>query len=278
MRFLFLFLFLNLHATYALAEWSFAPDGNWVSQTPTALGVSVRGVHALSLTCVDGRPFAYTQGYPAKPGDNRQASFTVVVEGQSYRVTGEHSPPDGLWTGFAPPGMAAALKRGRVADVTPQGAETQRYSLKGSSKAISAALANCDSASGSAKPGGKIVLMGQMIAAACGGGYALADGHEFTALIDGDDKPDIILDWAGVTCDDRSKGRGAGRCGAAMCSITVAFTQTQSIQDLLGVKPQIVTRAFGRLALRTVQVSRTCLKPSCEVDWRWNGSKLEPAP
>ncbi|MDW3119090.1 MAG: hypothetical protein R8G60_15885 [Roseovarius pacificus] len=113
MRFLFLlFLGIFIGTQPAQADWTLAPNGNWISQTPTAIGVSVDGVKALSLTCANGSPLIYTSGYPATPGQNRQDSFTVTVEGRDFPVTGEHSPPDGLWTGTPPAGLVEALKKG----------------------------------------------------------------------------------------------------------------------------------------------------------------------
>ncbi|MBY8974289.1 hypothetical protein KHP62_00620 [Rhodobacteraceae bacterium NNCM2] len=264
----------------ALADWQLAPNGNWVSETPTAIGVSVDGVKALSLTCADGKPLIYANGYPAISGANRQDSFSVVVGNQTFTVSGEHSPSDGLWTGVPSAGLIAALKKGRVADVTPSGQPRTRLSLKGSSKAIDAALTGCAPAGGSAGAGGgsNVVLTGALIADACGGDFQLADGAELTGLLDEDDKPDIVLDWAGVTCADRSKGRGAGFCGINMCTIEVFMTKSQSRQQVLGLQPQIVSRAFGKSALRTLALGRSCpgQATECFVDWRWTGSKLEP--
>ncbi len=286
MRFLFLlFLGMFIGMQPAQADWTLAPNGNWISQTPTAIGVSVDGVKALSLTCANGSPLIYTSGYPATPGQNRQDSFTVIVEGRDFPVTGEHSPPDGLWTGTPPAGLVEALKKGRVADIRPPGQGKVRMSLKGSSRAIDAALAGCmpvaDQASSPPTGGGtgRIVLTGALIAEACGGAFDIADGAELTGLLDGDDKPDIVLDWAGVTCADRSRGRGAGRCGINMCSVEVFFTQTQSSQQLLGLQPQIVNRAFGKSALRTLALRPSCPDGAleCVVDWRWTGTRLEPA-
>lgn len=268
---------IALTASAALAEWSFAPAGNWVSETPTAIGVSVQGAHAVQITCAGGAPFIYTNGYPAKPGDNRESSFSIVVDDQSFQVTGEHSPSDGLWTGAPPPGLIDALRRGRVADVTPEGQSTVRLSLSGSSDAIGRALEGCAAAETSAAPG-RIVLTGALIADACRGGYELTEGAELTGLLDGDDQPDIVLDWAGVTCADRSQGRGAGRCGVNMCTISVFLTETQSEQPLLGLKPEIASRGFGRSALRTLALRPSCPDDAleCFVTWRWTGTKLEP--
>lgn len=268
---------IALWASSALADWSFTPAGSWVSETPTAIGVSVQGVHALQITCSKGAPFIYTNGYLAKPDDNRESSFAIVVDGQSFHVTGEHSPPDGLWAGIPGPGLIDALRRGRVADVTPEGQATVRLSLSGSSDAIGQALEGCAAAETSAAPG-RIVLTGALIADICGGGYDLAEGAELTGLLDGDDRPDIVLDWAGVTCVDRSKGRGAGRCGMNMCTISVFLTETQSEQPLLGLKPEIASRGFGRSALRTLALRPSCPDDAleCSVTWRWTGTKLEP--
>lgn len=266
-----------LSANAARADWSLSPSGNWVSKTPTAIGVSVQGTHAVQVTCDDGAPLIYTSGYPAKPGDNRESSFSIVVNGQSFRVTGEHSPPDGLWSGTPPPGLVDALRRGRVADITPDGQATVRLSLGGSSAVIGQALEGCAATKSAASPG-KIALTGALITDACGGGYDLAEGAELTALLDEDDKPDIVLDWSGVSCHDRSKGRGAGRCGMSMCTISVFLTKPQSEHPLLGMKPEITSRGFGKSALRTLALRPSCPDdaPECFVIWRWTGTKLEP--
>nr|WP_067293714.1 hypothetical protein [Marinobacterium profundum] len=282
LRMIFL-VFSLLCAKLAMADWNFSTTSHTVLESPTAFGVSVDGARSLALTCVDGNPLIFAHGYPAVPGANRQDSFAIVVDGQSFTVTGEHAPPDGLWSGAPTADLIAALKKGRIADVTPVRQPTMRVPLKGSSIAIDAALERCApvSRSQAGNVGGnsvsKTVLTGALIAQACAGDYQIAEGAELTGQLDGDDKPDIMLDWAGVSCADASKGRGAGRCGINMCTIEVFFTQTQKGQQLLGHKPQILQRAFGKSALRTLALRPSCPGGAleCWIDWRWNGTELE---
>jgi len=269
-----------LCANAVLAEWRFSPTSHTVFDTPTAFGVSVEGTKALALTCVDGKPLIYVHGYLAVPDDNRQDSFTVAVGGQRFTVTGEHAPSDGLWSGRPSARLIDALKRGRTADVVPAGQEKVRIALKGSSKAIDTALRDCtsiDDADPTRSLGGETGLTRALVSKACGGDYRIADGAELTGNLDGDDKPDIVLDWAGVSCADASKGRGAGYCGINTCTIEVFFTETQQRQQILGLKPQILPRGFGRPVLRTLALRPSCPRGAleCSVDWRWTGGKLE---
>lgn len=279
-RFLIILL-LCLLPLKATANWQVGPGSEIFAGTQSAFGVTDRGVGALGLQCRNGQPFLWTQGWAAAAaGADREESFQVKVDGNSFSVTGLHTPPDGLWTGRPPQGLINALKAGSSAVITTQRAGSVGVTLRGSSKAISRVLATCSTpnqARRTPEPEGRIVLFGQLISTMCGGGYTLAEGAEFTGRLDGDDTPDLILDWSGVTCDDPSKGRGAGFCGAALCTIEIALSQTQSRQQILGVKPQLVERAFGAQALKTTTQGATCGGPAktCEVLWIWNGTKLE---
>lgn len=268
-------------AAPALADWSFAPAGNWVSETPTAIGVSDDGTHGLHVTCAGGAPFLYANGYPARSGANTQESFAVVVDGARFGVTGEHSPPDGLWTGRPPQALIDALKAGSRAEIVIGGQAGVALNLRGSSRAIGSALGGCGPAqsAATAPPAGQQdqVLAAVLITEECGGAFELAEGSEMLGLLDGDDQPDVVLDWAGVTCADASKGRGAGRCGINMCTISVFLTELQAEQPLLGLKPEIVARGFGRQALRTLALRPSCPDNAleCFVTWRWTGTELE---
>ncbi|MEO1139881.1 MAG: hypothetical protein AAFW87_10535 [Pseudomonadota bacterium] len=241
-----------------------------------------KGVGALGLMCRDNQPFLWTQGWAAsKAGADRQESFTVVVDDRSFTVSGRHTPPDGLWTGVPSTDLINALKTGSIAVIEAPGEAPIAVSLRGSSRAIATAMKGCSTKTASPTPSTgdrRSVLFGQLIASACGGGYSIADGAELTGRLDNDDTPDLVLDWGGVTCDDRSKGRGAGFCGAALCTIQIAFTQTQTRQQILGVQPELVKRSVGPNMLRTKTQGATCggATQVCSVVWGWNGTKLEP--
>ncbi|QFS84900.1 hypothetical protein FIU97_19600 (plasmid) [Roseivivax sp. THAF40] len=281
-RFLALILFLSVVPQSLLAQWRVGPGSELYDGTVSAFGVTERGVGALALMCREGKPLLWTQGWAlAKAGPDRQESFSVIVDGQSFPVSGLHLPEEGLWTGAPPDALIAALRAGSRAVVAVPGETQVGVSLRGSSRAITEVLDGCGGgvspATGPSEAGG-IVYFGQLIATQCGGGYSIADGAEMTGRLDGDETPDFVLDWGGVTCDDRSKGRGAGFCGAALCTIEIAFTETQSRQQVLGVNPELVDRAFGMKALKTTTQGATCggAAQVCDVIWVWNGAKLEP--
>ena len=279
------FAMIVCFASQAGADWNFVATGNWVSETPTARGVGRTGVHALFATCVNGAPFLYTSGYAAVAGQNRTETFQVTVDGARFSVTGTHAPPDGLWTGTASPDLIDALKRGRQADVRVPGQNRIRYSLRGSSRALGRALAACTRSASASRPasssadGDRKANLNDIVAQACGGEYHIASTSDLSGDLDGDGAPDRILDWAGVRCLDRSKGRGAGFCGASMCRIDIALSSSGQHQQLLGLNPELKRRAFGSVALRTLSVRPSCPDNAleCRVDWRWRDGKLEPA-
>lgn len=281
-RFLASIFFLVLAPQPLLAEWQIGPGAEIYDGTTSAFGVTERGVGALALMCRDSKPLLWTQGWaPAKAGPDREESFSVIVDGQSFPVSGLHLPEEGLWTGAPPSGLIAALRAGSRAVVTVPKEAPVGVSLRGSSRAISQVLDECEgdeTTAGRAPEPDPVVLFGQLIATHCGGAYSITADAEMTGRLDGDDTPDFVLDWGGVTCNDRSKGRGAGFCGAALCTIEIAFTETQSRQQVLGVNPELVDRAFGQKALKTTTQGATCGGGAqvCDVIWVWNGSKLEP--
>ncbi|MEM9851176.1 MAG: hypothetical protein AAF761_04170 [Pseudomonadota bacterium] len=272
--------------TTASANWRVGPGSEAFVGTTSAFGLAQNGVNVLAVMCKDGAPLVWTMGYPAKSGPNSQETFTVTVGGQTYPVTGVHVPPDGLWTGRADGGLISALSAGNSAVVAVPGQPAQTVSLRGSSAALASVLGGCAAspATGTTTPNNTTTtvsapaLFDAVITAACGGAYTLAEGAEFTGLLDGDTTPDVVLDWAGVTCADRSRGRGAGFCGAALCTIEVAFSSTPEREQILGVNPRLIDRGFERQALRTSTQGATCGGPAqgCDVTWRWTGAALEP--
>lgn len=275
--------FLAISTSVTVAEWRVGPGSEIFLGTDSAFGVSHQGVHAVGIMCRNNAPMLWTQGYPSAAGANREESFEVSVDGRSFALTGEHAPPDGLWTGEPSTELIDALKAGSNASVKIPRQIVATYSLRGSSRALGRVLADCSAASDAkTEPEtetarSRVILTGQLIANACGGSFTFADGAEFTGFLDGDDKPDIVLDWGGVTCDDPSKGRGAGFCGAALCTIEVALTQTQSRRQILGLDPERVDRGFGRHALKTNTQGAACGggAQACQVIWRWTGKSLE---
>jgi hypothetical protein len=156
--------------------------------------------------------------------------------------------------------------------------------LAGSSRAIDAALANCPGETVVQAPADQLdaaapsrAAVERAIEVACQGAYTLDESALLTGLIDTDDVPDFVLDWAGVTCRSTTMGRGAGNCGINMCQISVALS-AQDSTVVLGVAPELVIDAFGRARLRTVALRPSCPGGAldCVVLWQLTSEGLEP--
>ncbi len=122
MRHLILTLFACLLSTTAAADWQLAPQGGWISDHPTARRTAQSGAYVLSLTCRKSEPFLFTMGYPAQAGAERTEAFEVDVDGQKFSPSGQHYPPDGLWTATPSAALITALKDGSAVRVTSPGA------------------------------------------------------------------------------------------------------------------------------------------------------------
>lgn len=262
----------------ASAQWKLGPGLELLEGTTSAFGVSTRGYYGLGVTCKNGQPYVWTQVGSAQGGAIHKDSFAIVVDGQSFTINADRYPGDAFWGGDAPAGLVDALKSSSLARVEATDVPPVQFRLNGSARALNQALSKCGAADRSTPTtANQNKSLQSLIETACGGGYTLRQGAKITANLDADNVPDTILDWAGVTCDDKTKGRGAGFCGAALCVIEVALTQTQNRQQILGVQPKVIARGFGRQALQTTTMGQTCGGPAqtCDVIWRWTGSLLE---
>lgn len=264
-------LIVIVASTSASADWRLSPNAGWLNDAPSAHGLSDQGVHNLHLTCSEGIPKIFTNGFPAVAGKVRLGSFELVVDGKKFKVTGEHSPPDGMWSGVASLALIEALKRGHDVTLTPHGLPSVQISMNGASLAIEAALENCTTGAYSSKT--RPVRMRMLIAETCRGDFSLDEGAEMTGLIDDDDQPDTVIFWGAVRCQNPEQGYSAF-CGAANCAVSVLLTQTLKAQELLAPKVELHRLASGRSVLRTY-VCRTG-NDDCPIEWRWNGKSLEP--
>jgi hypothetical protein len=161
---------LLLVPEFALADWRIGPGSEIFSDVDSAFAVSERGVDVLGVMCRDGAPFLWAQGWPAKGGSERRENFRVIVDGRPFTVTGDHTPPDGLWTGAPPPALIAALRGGSGAVVAPPGQPEARFSLRGSSRALTTVLSRCgDAADAAPTAGATASAVDALIASRCGG-------------------------------------------------------------------------------------------------------------
>lgn len=265
-----------------IAEWRYLPDGSELIVEPFAVATAEGGYHSFGVYCRSGAMTAFTQGYSAQAGVEQPAVLTINVDGTTFDVPATKVPPDGLWRGSIPSELVDALQAGTMASVQPSEQDGFQYSLRGSSRAIEQAVANCQ---GEASEQAATVQIGSpdfdldtTLRELCGGGgYSLADGSVMEGLIDEDEVLDTVLDYAGIQCDDPSFGRGAGYCGINMCSIALYLSGQSDPEIILGVSPTLVPRAFGRSALRTIGLRPACPDNAldCTIDWRLTATGLE---
>ncbi|MEL6682090.1 MAG: hypothetical protein AAFQ09_05530 [Pseudomonadota bacterium] len=269
----------------ALADWDIQAGPTDLIPSTFAFGVSETG-QTLSVFCNDGVPNIMAWGYPAQAGASRQEALDIIVSGERFTVTTTHVPPDGYWVGPAQDSLIEALQNGRVVTMIPVSATDTEISLRGSSRTISSALSGCGNvvqttADTAPTPPPDRTQINAEIAAACGGEFVLDDAALLTGLIDGDDIPDFVLDWAGVTCQASDLGRGAGNCGINMCQISVVLSERDN-EVVLGLAPELVPDAFGRARLKTVALRPSCSDGALDCVFLWNltdeGLEAMPAP
>lgn len=276
----------------SVADWQVSAFGSEIFPYLTAYGLGDSGFHTLALFCDGEQAKLYTQGYPAQAGALRSEQLVIQVDGQTYVVDAQHEPPDGLWVGSADTALISALRTGNRAFVQPASAPGQNFALKGSGRSIEEALADCLN-NGAAQPEPALLplpkltplpnaqantaiqlpaVLNSEITAACSGPYTLAPSAVQTGLIDQDNLPDTVLDWAGVSCASNTGGtvssRGAGMCGAANCRIDVYLTTSARLSSLFGVGPTLVQDAAGRSVLQTVSVGN-CRDGALDCVFRW---------
>lgn len=274
-----LFVFLTL-PSIAIAEWRYLPDGSELIVEPFAVATAEGGYHSFGVYCRVGTVTAFTQGYVAQAGSDEPAALSINVDGTNFEIPGTKVPPSGLWRASISPELVAALQRGNLVRVRPSGQDGFQYSLRGSSRAIDQAIADCQSDASSQTATlqtGSDFDLDATLQELCNGGYSLADGAALEGLIDDDELTDTVLDYAGIQCDDPSIGRGAGYCGINMCSIAIHLTSRSEPTILLGVAPTLVPRAFGKSALRTIGLRPACPDGAldCTIDWRLTSTGLE---
>ena len=78
---------------------------------------------------------------------------------------------------------------------------------------------------------------GRKVLAACGGSASIDPHYLSRGDLDDDGLTDWVLDWGGVTCNDASPAimRGAGFCGAALCSVDVYRGNGAEVAGFLGM-------------------------------------------
>ncbi len=115
---------------------------------------------------------------------------------------------------------------------------------------------------------------------ACGGASTYRDGGFLSGNIDGDNLPDVVVDWGRIECagpDPRPA------CGASRCSVYVflsrSFPLRRRHEELLGLGARFQQLSNGTDAVAIGGALMECRSvglESCEFLYYWNGSDLVP--
>lgn len=111
------------------------------------------------------------------------------------------------------------------------------------------------------------------------GGLANTGANAFlSGDIDGDSRPDVVVDWSDITC---TGGYPRPFCGASMCSANVylsaAFPDRQKPEELLALGVHLIPLDNGNMGVATGGSLSMCQgrgKDGCEFIWYWNGQEL----
>ena len=120
------------------------------------------------------------------------------------------------------------------------------------------------------------------VVAACGSNADYAPGYALTGDIDGDGTPDLVLDWAQVTC---LEGPPRPFCGAAYCSASVYLSSRpdqRPFTDFLAAGVALEPGPDGRVRLISGVTAASCpqsTRPArCETVWAWTGTGFQGLP
>lgn len=113
------------------------------------------------------------------------------------------------------------------------------------------------------------------ILAGCNGPATRMEGYLLEGEIDGDGRPDVVLDWSEVSC---SGDMPRPFCGASLCSADVylsgSFDRTGPAQ-LLAQGVALVDLSNGNKAVEVGASLSGCVGDVCTFYWYWTGQSFE---
>ncbi|GGA97428.1 hypothetical protein [Allosediminivita pacifica] len=276
--------------TLPTERWQFARQTEFQTNVAWIYGRFNGGPSEFGVECTDTGPEVYFADGLRYDGDTRQGRVGISVDGRDYSRQATFVPHGHTsWWRIAPGnGLLDALRAGNTVTLDSDlGTGLFPFRLRGSSAAIGEVLAICGegAAPTTAATGPTAATTGLTAAApearireACRGAYSGEDAIVQTE-IDGDGKPDFLLDWSSVTCADRSVGRGGGYCGAQMCSIDVyassAYAPGGWPQPILALSYALPAPGADHALTTTVTGGSCPITHRCTRHWGWTGGKLE---
>ncbi len=270
--------------TLPTERWQFARQTEFQTNVAWIFGRFNGGPSEFGVECTDTGPEVYFADGLSYDGDTRQGRVGISVDGQDYSRQATFVPHGHIsWWRIAPgDGLLDAVRAGNTVTVDSEFSTGPfPFRLRGSSAAIGEVLAICGEGAGpttTAAPGLTAAVPEARIREACRGAYTGA-GAIVQTEIDGDGKPDFLLDWSSVTCADRSVGRGGGYCGAQMCSIDVYASSTYDPggwpQSTLALSYTLPAPGADHALSTTVTGGSCPIAQLCRRHWGWTGGKLE---
>ena len=205
--------------------------------------------------------------------DAPRSGIVLDVDGRGFALPGP------LWNEFEgffeqPLGMGdplfAALRAGQRLRIVDNGRVTADIPLTLASGTIRRMQAWCGDrwAGGGvpapATPGFSLADAQRIAETACSGPANIAPGGAVLARMDEDAAPDLVLDYGAITCLGQAfpMSRGAGFCGAALCSIQVYLTGGYRAGtgplEYLGMGATVRPGAHGRDEIVSVPALASC--------------------
>ncbi|TCO74087.1 hypothetical protein [Rhodovulum euryhalinum] len=260
----------------AFDTWMFG-DGEFRQNAAWILARTGRSVASLTVECDGGIPYVdFEAGYFPQGAFSGQVVFGFAEGGLALPATYDSSVAEPGWRSVFAQELYDRFRTatGVSVDGGPLGAAT--FPLDGAAAAIDRVLAGC-AATARAAPAGAapdaatltLAFVQGRIAEACPSGGSFGRGALVQTDIDGDGLNDYLVDWGEVSCPPM--GRGAGFCGAALCTIDVyassIFRPGGYPQAILGLHKEV--QPFGAPFQLRVQTRHG------PVAWRWTGTELQ---
>ncbi|THH36808.1 hypothetical protein E4Z66_07635 [Aliishimia ponticola] len=285
-RLFFLCLALASGAAQAqtFGQW-FYGNTEFRSNAAWVLGRSMQGgIDTLTADCSpQGAMFTFEPMQSLPTDQEGDVFFNFPGKSLRMRAQFETAVAEPGWTGPLTAELAEQLSRHSSVTVAAPHNGLTEFRLRGSRAMLSNVLAECGPGQLPAAQArlSRDFVFGK-IAQACKGSYAPDPGAVVESDLDGDGAFDYIIHWGMIQCTAPSyvgMRRGAGFCGAAMCTSDVwtssTFTPSGFAQGILNVGLEVWPDG-GPYPMRSTALRQTCPNGTCIENWGWTGTKFAP--